>query len=339
VLAAIVIVEPELPEGPHCFSPKVPFACVEILGRSILTRTVSELGQAGIEAITVLADERIAPQRPDIESSSNEIPRVWVNDVWESANQKFTTHEQSGAETILIIRVAAYAEIDVEEILEFHRIQSRGITRAFDTRRRPLDFWLVDRDRVPEGGSLRELLQVDPARYVLRGYINRLEHPTDLRRLVTDSFSSRCRLRPVGSETRPGVWVAEGAYVHRKARIVAPAFLGHGSKIDDSCLITRSSNVERNSEVDYGTVVEDSSIMANSYVGIALDITHSIVNGSYLYNLKRDVTLEIADAGIIRRTGSLPTSVIAPVLGSVQQSIGARPERRPLDGKWNSLFL
>jgi NDP-sugar pyrophosphorylase family protein len=307
----MVIVGPELSQGPHWFAPKVPFACVEILGRSILARTVSELGQAGIEAITVLADERIAPERPEIERSTNEIPALWVNDVWESVNQGLRTHGESGAETVLIIRVAAYAEIDVEEILEFHRVQSRGVTRVYDTRRCPLDFWLVDTDRAPEQGSLRELLEVDPARYVLRGYINRLERPIDLRRLVTDSFSSRCRLRPLGSETRPGVWVAEGAYVHRKARIVAPAFLGHGSKVDDSCLITRSSNVERNSEIDYGTVVEDSSIMANSYVGIALDITHSIVNGSYLYNLKRDVTLEIADSGIIRRTGTVSPGIVA----------------------------
>jgi NDP-sugar pyrophosphorylase family protein len=65
-------------------------------------------------------------------------------------------------------------------------------------------------------------------------------------------------------------------------------------------LITRCSNVESGCQIDYGTVVEDSSILSNSYVGIGLDLSHSIVDGSNLLNLERGVTLEIADPCVIR---------------------------------------
>ena len=88
--------------------------------------------------------------------------------------------------------------------------------------------------------------------------------------------------------------------MHRGARIVAPAFLGRGSRIEEQCLITRCSNVEQNCHIDYGTVVEDSSILPNTYVGIGLDISHAIIHGNILMNLEREVALQISDHGIIR---------------------------------------
>jgi NDP-sugar pyrophosphorylase family protein len=89
--------------------------------------------------------------------------------------------------------------------------------------------------------------------------------------------------------------------VHRDSRIVAPAFIGRGARIGEQCLITRCSNIESNCQIDYGTVVEDSSILSNSYVGIGLDLSHSIVDGNNLMNLERGVTLEIADPCVIRQ--------------------------------------
>jgi len=119
--------------------------------------------------------------------------------------------------------------------------------------------------------------------------------------LVVDALTSRCSLRPQGIEVRPGVWLDEGARVHRDARIVSPAFIGRGASIAEQCLITRCSSVESNCQIDYGTVVEDSSILSNTYVGIGLDLSHSIVDGSNLLNLERGVTLEIADPCVIRQ--------------------------------------
>ncbi len=88
----------------------------------------------------------------------------------------------------------------------------------------------------------------------------------------------------------------------RDARVVAaPPLLAGESRIGEQCLITRCSSVENNCQIDYGTVVEDSSILSNTYVGIGLDLSHSIVDGSGLMNLERDVSLEIADPCVIRQ--------------------------------------
>ncbi len=94
--------------------------------------------------------------------------------------------------------------------------------------------------------------------------------------------------------------MAEGAQVEREARIVAPAFIGRDVCVSQQCLVTRGSNIERNSVVDYGTVIENTSVLPNTYVGIGLDVCHSIVDGNKLLNIQRDVLLEIDDSAVIR---------------------------------------
>jgi NDP-sugar pyrophosphorylase family protein len=203
-------------------------------------------------------------------------------------------------EALLVMRAGAYIEFDLSDLLQSHREQDKSVTRAFDNEG-PLDLWIIDRAALARGEDLLTILRLsNPARYSVGGYVNRLEHPRDLRRLVVDGLTSRCRLRPVASEIRPGVWIDETAQVNRDARIVAPAYIGRGSRVEAQCLITRCSNVESNCQVDYGTVIEDSSILSNSYVGIGLDLSHSIVDGNNLLNLERNVTLEIADPCVIR---------------------------------------
>ena len=327
MLGAIVIVEAAVAEHSGRAFPTIPLACVEILGHSVLARQIAELQRGTIaDGIIVLADNGLAPVRPCVEQAASGVPVKWVEDIWSAATQALQAYKDCHIETTLILRAGAYAEFDTQEILEFHRAQRKAVTRAFNTTA-PLQLWIVDTDHAAETEDLRRYLAAsDPACYALCGYVNRLAHPRDLRRLAIDSFGSRCRLRPAGTETRPGVWIASGAHVHRKARIVAPAFLGLGSRVEEKCLITRGCNIESNAEIDYETVVEDSSVLANSYVGIGLDITHSIVDGSHLHNLKRDVTLEITDAGIVRRLTSLRTGTnqSSPVaLGLIQHSICA----------------
>jgi NDP-sugar pyrophosphorylase family protein len=331
VLGAIVIVGSQIFGAPGSSSAKIPLACVEVLGCSVLDRVVAELGRIGIDAITVIGDRNVADCVP--EQPNDAMPIAWVDDAWHNAMRTLRTYRDSGIETAVVMGASAYAEIDTPDVFQFHQQQHDAVTRTFDTRG-PLDFWVVDTARLADSTDLvTALASGDSTRYAVCGYINRLEHVRDLRRLAIDSLNSRCRLRPLGVETRPGLWIGEGAQVHRKARIVAPAYLGRGSRIDEQCLVTRCSNVEGNSEVDFGTAVEDSSILPNTYVGIGLDLTHSVVDGNRLFNLQRDVSLDIADPGIIRRTGfrGKGTNPQSPVvLGLGLNSICARRERRSL---------
>ena len=66
-------------------------------------------------------------------------------------------------------------------------------------------------------------------------------------------------------------------------------------KVQANALVTRCSNLERGCEVGYGTVVEDASILRDTCLGTGLDVTHAVVWGRNLLNLRHDVALEIND--------------------------------------------
>jgi anti-sigma B factor antagonist len=146
------------------------------------------------------------------------------------------------------------------------------------------------------------------ASYFIREYVNRLIHPRDLRRFAEDSLRGRCESRPAGTQVRPGVWVDEKADVHRKARIVAPAYIGRGAEIKADAVVTRFSTIEKNCCVDCGTVVEDSSILANTNVGIWLDVCNAVVSGNKLFSLGRDAAIEISDMSIVRSGAGCTTN-------------------------------
>lgn len=317
MLSAIVIVGPEIreeleggvslestssefPLGAPQLQQSTPLACVEVLGRSVVGRLIDELRRADVDTISVFADAAIAPRHAGVDSSTN-VTLCATEAPWDMAAQKLAAYAETEIEAILVMRASAYVEFDLTEFLQSHREQGNAATRAFDNEG-PLDIWIIDKARIAEGENVLATSRTSkPARYRVRGYVNRLEHPRDLRRLVVDGLTSGCGFRPQASEIRPGVWIDEGAQLNREARIVAPAYIGRGSRVEAQCLITRCSNVESNCQVDYGTVVEDSSILSNSYVGIGLDLSHSIVDGNNLLNLERNVTLEIADPCVIRQ--------------------------------------
>jgi NDP-sugar pyrophosphorylase family protein len=318
VLGAIFIVEPGISETADGGSEgevsapssrtgqperRIPLACVEVLGRSVLERAVDDWRQAGVEAISLLADSSLGSERKEIDQAVADFSPTWVTDVWSEASQVLKSYQECQFEATVVARARAYAEVDASDILQFHRARQRLVTRAF-TEAGPLDLWIVETAAADSKNILATLAKPKAVHYAVGGYVNLLNEPRDLRRLVVDSLSSRCGLRPQGFQVRPGVWMGEGAEIDKKARIVAPAFIGRKSKIGEQCLITRCSNVESNCHIDYGTVVENSSILSNSYVGIGLDVAHSIVNGNRLINLKRDVTLEIADPDLIRQNGT-----------------------------------
>jgi NDP-sugar pyrophosphorylase family protein len=112
----------------------------------------------------------------------------------------------------------------------------------------------------------------------------------------------RCEKNFTGKEIRPGVWIDEGAKVHRRARIVGPAYIGRRSALRADTLITRCSSVEKDCCVDYGTVIENSSLLPNTHVGIWLDVCHAVASGNRLFSLGRNVGIEISDPSVMRST-------------------------------------
>ena len=295
MLAAIIIDDPlravaRSRAGFRVGTGRRPWACVELLGQSPLDRFTGFLKNDGCEAVSVVAMD----STPDSTQEATQDP----------VTASLASYNREGIETILVFRCGPYVDLDLAEMLSFHHEHGEGITRI-GTPTGLLDAWMVDCPCVPDDTPILPWLRTATAPiYHSAGYVNLLETPRDYRRLVLDTFNSRCRFRPLGVEIKPGVWVGDGAQIERSVRVVAPAFIGPDAQISEECLITRGSNIERNCRVDFGTAVEDSSVLPNSYVGIGLDLSHAIVDGRNLMSLRHNVKLEITDPIVMRKNAA-----------------------------------
>ena len=263
-------------------------ASIRVLGSSPIARTVDAMKSAGLSILTTSA-------------WSEKGLSLSEEQAWLLAADELKACKEKNVDAVVITRAGHYIECEWQALLAEHRKYGEAVSRAFD-REGPLDLWVVDPSRFCADGDRLTMLRVtEVAECAIEGYVNRLTGARDFRRFVTDIFSFRCRARPYATELRPGLWVADGAQIARSARVVAPAYIGYGVKISNDCLITRCSTVETDSYVDFGTAIEDSSILPNTYVGIGLDLSHSIVDGDEILNLHHEVRLRISDPVVMRR--------------------------------------
>lgn len=302
---AIVVVEPEGSRGAEfAHAPlfarfkRPALACGEVLGRSVLGQVVENLQAAGIDPIALVGKGPLSHH--PLDQKQGVASNAWSL-LWQEATQKLAGLSEHKLDAILILSVGAYVEFAAAEILEFYRELNEPVVRACDERGE-LNLWVIDPAKIPADIGLMNYLQATrPVPYSVQGYVNRLEVPRDLRQLAVDSLNYRCNFKPDGVEVKPGIWMGQGSQVERSARLVAPVFIGRGAKVAGQCLVTRASNIESSSQVDYGTVIEDSSVLSNTYVGIGLDLSHSIADGNHLLNLQRGIVLEISDPVVLRR--------------------------------------
>lgn len=278
------------PEGWDAWHDSI--ASVPVLGCSTVARTIESMRRAGITDISILGTNVWSEKAGLISSEAQ---------AWRIAADELKVCKEKGLDAVVIMRMGQYVECEWPSLLEQHGGYGETVTRAFD-QEGALDLWVVDPCRFCADENLPAALKSAKAvECGVGGYVNRLRGARDLRRLASDMLSLRCRVRPKGTEVRPGLWIAEGIQIARKARVVAPAFIGHGVKISDDCLITRCSSVEANSCIDFGTAIEDSSVLSDTYVGIGLDLSHSVVDGGEILNLNHEVRLRISDPVVLRR--------------------------------------
>jgi len=281
-----------------------PIASVDVIGQSALHHTIQRLQRTGIEPVAFATKDNashlaVAPGR---------WPRHLIAvphsaDVWSSVQHTFDQYANSGVETVVFLRLGAYIEFDLNDVVQFHRAKGQPVTRIKD-QQGPLDLWILDSARCRKAGTrFSRVAGVEcaarTAHYDHPSYVNRLSSAGSLRQFVIDTFLARCSIRLPGRETRPGIWIDPSARVDRQARLVAPAYIGAEAKIGASALITRFSNVERGCEIDYGTVVEDSSVLADTYLGTWLELSHAVVCGTNLTHLHHKTTTEIEDPRLV----------------------------------------
>lgn len=279
----------------------IPLSFVEILGRSVLERMVELFLASDAESVALVVDSRILHLLPKFRQSYPKVNVVVADDLEVAVAETLKSFCEKGIDYALVSTAGSYTECDFIDLLWFHRGSRQPMTRVVN-HKSDVDMWMVDCAKVhPDNFATALSASKDGggASYMVSEYVNPLASLADVRQLAVDAFNGRCAVRPVGTEVRPGVWMDEKADIHKRARIVAPAYIGRGSKICEDTLITRCSTIESSCQIDFGTVVEDSSVLSGSYVGIWLDVSHSVVSGNRLFNLHRDVRLEIPDGNVL----------------------------------------
>ena len=291
---------------------------IDVLGKPVVDHIADRLRRGGVDSITLVTSYPTSgkPRR------GMNIVNAAPEQLWRSAETVFNLYAQTGAEIVLAIRVGAYLEIDLDSLLHFHHDRKNRVTRVVGSDRESLDFAVIDASRRNDAAYLfRTQLQQTrlPAdEFEFRGYCNSLRDISDLRRLTQDALMLDCEIRPDGNEVKPGVWVGEGANIAKDARLVAPCFVGAGAKVHAGAVITRMSSVERNAEIDLGTMVENSSVLPLSYIGPGLDIAHSIVGYSKVANLPRNATVAICDPKL---TAELSPSAFVRNVGAFAETL------------------
>jgi carbonic anhydrase/acetyltransferase-like protein (isoleucine patch superfamily) len=283
----------------HTLQPSL--ACVELFGQSVLERTVARFKRAGLRAISVIAasDCISLHETRDIRIA---IPRR-AEDRWSIVKRALLRDLQNGIDTVLIAEVGAYVELDLPAALQFHRAKSRAVTPIHDAQG-SLSYWIVDAARVLANPSFSlppddDRLVDAPEAYRVEGYVNRLADAADFRQLVVDSFLGRCAIRPAGREIKPGVWIENGARVHKTVRLVAPTYVGCNTRVHAGAVITRFSNLERNCNVGQGSMVSGSTLLPHTLIGRGLDVSSALVDRTDFTDLGRNVTLRIQDPSLI----------------------------------------
>jgi hypothetical protein len=283
-----------------------PYAFADVLGQPVVYRVLDRLkATAEISALTVVteAPPSIWPVGANAANGRGTWMHAAGDQLWRAGEQAFADYAQAGAEHILILRVGAYTELDFADFLKYHAQQQHHVTCAVDPQGLPLDIYAVSGSRRNDAARLfRHHLRKFRGKcqyYPFDGYLNRLTSPHDLRHMAIAGLMQRIQIRPEGAEIKPGVWVGRGAQIHRRARVLSPAFIGAGCRVRAASVITRCCSLEHHTVVDCGTVVENVSTLPFTYLGAGLDVTHSVVGRSRVWNLKRSVEVEFADARLI----------------------------------------
>lgn len=280
-----------------------PLALLDVLGRSVLMRTLDRLRVAGVGEISVVCNTDPLP--PHMGADGCKFSVVSQEEFWEEAVQQFRRLARN-SECVLVVRLGAWAELDIAAMVDQHRRSGSSIVRAYSPREEALDVFVVSSDSQSEAAALlrgelrHEGIAAVP--HTTGGYVNLLSSPASLRTLVLDAFAGKSAILPCGRELRPGVWIGAGVRIHRHARVVAPAFIGSFCTVRSAALVTRGSSLEHNSEVDCATVIDNSSVMPYTRVGAGLDVEYSVVGFRQVHSIKRKVSVEIEDPRLIGAT-------------------------------------
>ncbi|MBA3912474.1 MAG: hypothetical protein H0X25_01130 [Acidobacteriales bacterium] len=283
----------------------VPIALWDVMGRSVRDRTIDALRAGGVQHIHVIAESPVQGDSDSAFPSMSQSEGFWNK--WEKLTSELLG---KGITHLMLLRAGPYIELDLPDLLGFHAQRPSSVTSVHDAKG-SLDMLLLSAESLRQGDSRRSQLSTTlqgRRRFRVNGYTNRLSNPEELRGLIKDALWQRCGLKPRGREIEAGVWIGNDVQVDRSARITGPVYLGDSVRAGADCSITNASAVERGSFVDFGTTVNDSSVLPNTYLGAGLSVSNCVAGPARLYHLQRGVELQVTDGKLIGSASRLRMS-------------------------------
>lgn len=252
-----------------------------VLGETVLDRWIKMVQGLGVGLVSV------------VNRDPNEPNRIHTMIEW----------AKEGVEQILLIVLGSYAEIDLVDLVRFHYQGQHPVTKVFD-QEGPLGVSLMHRGCVlTDRGPADQDGYQPSSRYDFWGYAMRLSSTVSYRRLVKDALDGRCGIHPTGTQVRENVWIEPSARLDPSVQIDAPCYIGAASNLKAGVAIRGCSSVERNCEIDLGTILDHASVLPNTYLAPGLYVRESVVDGTKLEHLGVGVSVDLGTAGLSARIG------------------------------------
>jgi hypothetical protein len=243
----------------------------------------------------------------------NDVLQTWterirglgVQEIWLASSSQNRREENSvlgqlvrqGIERLLMIKLKSYAEMDLSDLVRFHRESGSSVTEVLDSRGR-LGISLFDQFAFCEHKATGSFGGDPPTQYPFAGYAKRILSATERQELMSDALTGACEMRPAGEQIAEQVWVGEDVSLAETARITGPSYIGDRTILRSGAIVGPFSSVERDCVVDCGTSVERTTVLPSTYLGIGLMFRNAQVDGGELEDLDSGAVANLESAGL-----------------------------------------
>ena len=267
----------------HC-AQTIHSSRMPILGNDVLRSWMEPIRKTGVRSLWLTARSDEKNDAPDL-----------------------THFAREGVERLLMIRLKSYAEMDLLDLLRFHRERRNSITDAKDARGH-LGVSLLDRgalsadslSTVNHGCDFidRDATICGRTPYEFRGYAKRILSAKERQELVGDALIGACAMRPSGTQIREQVWIGEGATLADTVRIIGPTYVGARTVVRAGATLGPLTSLEHDCVVDCGTTVEESTVLPYTYLASGLMIRRALVDGGNLEDLGSGIVADLRPLGL-----------------------------------------
>jgi hypothetical protein len=132
----------------------------------------------------------------------------------------------------------------------------------------------------------------------------------------------RAGIHPPGRQIKKGIWISDPVKIHPSARLFPPVWIGANARIELGAQIGPIASIGSGCLIKRHSLVENSVVMPDSFVGESLELNSVIVDQGLLINTRLATETIVADPFILCGTGDLkPAARLARSLRKLSGSM------------------